>query len=163
MLVFSPAIRFGKVQLQRGCRRGRPGQGGTLTLEGTKRNTAACYSGTKTTKCSTFRQSLLYSHLVFRILRSILLVNVCSFSFYRFLSFFFLFLLFAPYADAIRGDAFNPRVAQCERQLCLLFTVMGNNHNSTLPLPHSRTSFVELAAPQRISQLNFGKYKQQQQ
>lgn len=76
---------------------------------------------------------------------------------------FFLFLLFAPYADAIRGDAFNPRVAQCERQLCLLFTVMGNNHNSTLPLPHSRTSFVELAAPQRISQLNFGKYKQQQQ
>lgn len=157
MLVFSPAIRSGKVQLQRGCRRGRPGQGGTLNLEGTKRNTAACYSGTKTTEYSTFRESLLYRHLVFRILRSILLVNVCSFSFYRFLS-----LLFAPYADAIRGDAFNPRVAQCERQLYLLFTVMGNNHNSTLPLPHSRTSFVELAAPQRISQLNFGKYKQQQ-
>lgn len=74
-----------------------------------------------------------------------------------FLSFSFVFfLLFSPYADAIRDDAFNPRVAQWERQLCLLFTVMGDNQLLAFPLPHSRTSLVELA-PQRISQLNFRK------
>lgn len=83
-----------------------------------------------------------------------MLVNV--FSRFLFIVFFRFFLLFAPYADAIRDDAFNPRVAQWERQLCLLFTVMGDNQLLALPLPHSRTSFVELA-PQRISQLNFRK------
>lgn len=62
-------LRFvlGKVQLQ-GDVEGASRGGGTLTLEGTKRNTAAClgasYSGTKTTKYSTFRKSIVYSHLL---------------------------------------------------------------------------------------------------
>lgn len=56
----------------RGMSTGASRGGGTLTLEGTKRNTAAClgasYSGTKTTtKYRTFRESIVYSHLVYYV------------------------------------------------------------------------------------------------
>lgn len=55
----------------RGVSTGASRGGGTLTLEGTKRNTAAClgasYSGTKTTKYITFRESIVYSHLVYYV------------------------------------------------------------------------------------------------
>lgn len=55
----------------RGVSTGASRGGGTLTLEGTKRNTAAClgasYSGTKTTKYSTFLESTVYSHLVYYV------------------------------------------------------------------------------------------------